>query len=126
MLQVPTAGAIRVRGSPTALSGQQSEVRGRAPVTAHPQQARLPWPPARASRPAGAALPGGRAGDGAAGVHEDAPAVAGGRVALHRLVEPAVGALRNHHVVVLGLPGLFQGRLLLLVAGGHWGQRTEA
>ena len=40
-------------------------------------------------------------------------------MALHRLVEAAVGALGDDHVVVLGLPGLLQGRLLLLVARGH-------
>ena len=64
-------------------------------------------------------LPGGGAGDGAAGVHQHAPAVARGGVALHRLVEATVSALGNHHVVVLGLPGLLQGRLLLLVTRGH-------
>lgn len=70
-------------------------------------------------KPASQSLPGGRAGDGAAGVHQDAPAVARGWVTLHRLVEAAVGALGDDHVVVLGLPGLLQGRLLLLVARGH-------
>ena len=70
-------------------------------------------------KPASQSLPGGRAGDGAAGVHQHAPAVARGRVTLHRLVEAAVGALRDDHVVVLGLPGLLQGRLLLLVTRGH-------
>lgn len=68
-------------------------------------------------------LPGGRARDGAAGVHQDAPAVARGGVALHRLVEAAVGALGDDHIVVLGLSGLLQGRLLLLVTRGHCSEK---
>ena len=85
-------------------------------LTLSSRRARASGPRAHGRREA---LPGGRAGDGAAGVHQDAPAVACGRMALHRLVEAAVGALGNDHVVVLGLPGLLQGRLLLLVARGH-------
>lgn len=99
------------RSSSQARSGRQ------ASMPAAPTGACLPHllPP----RTMGAALPGGRAGDGAPSVHQDAPAVAGGGVTLHWLVEAAVGALGDHHVVVLGLPGLFQGRLLLLVTRGH-------
>lgn len=70
-------------------------------------------------------LPGGRAGDGASSVHQDAPAVACGWVALHRLVEATVGTLGDDHIVVLGLPGLFQGRLLLLVTRGHCSGREK-
>lgn len=64
-------------------------------------------------------LPGGRARDGASGVHQDTPAVARGGVALDGLVQAAVGTLGDHHIVILGLPGLLQGRLLLLVTRGH-------
>lgn len=62
-------------------------------------------------------LPCGCAGNGAPGVHQDAPAVPRGGVALHWLVEAALCTLRDHHVVVLGLLGFLQGRLVLLVTG---------
>ena len=60
-------------------------------------------------------LPGGGAGDGAAGVHQHAPAVASGLVALHWLIQPPGGALWDDNALSGILPGLFQGTLPLLV-----------
>lgn len=63
------------------------------------------------------ALPGRCAWDRAARVYKYTPTVAGGGVALYGLVEATLCALGDDHVVIFGLPGLLQGRLLLLVTG---------
>lgn len=54
-------------------------------------------------------LPGRGAGDGAAGIYQHAPAVARRGVALHRLVQAPVRALRDEHCLVLVLSGLLLG-----------------
>lgn len=54
-------------------------------------------------------------GDGTSRIHQDTPAVARGRMALHWFVEAALGTLWNEHVVFLGLFCLLQGWLKFLI-----------
>lgn len=59
--------------------------------------------------------PGGGPRYGPPGVHQHTPAVAGGGVALDRLVQSSLGTVWYEYSIVLVLPRLFLGRLLLLV-----------
>lgn len=61
-------------------------------------------------------LPGGGPWYWPPGVHQHTPAVPSVRVALDGLVETSLGAVWYKHGIVLVLPGLFLGRLLLLIA----------
>lgn len=69
-------------------------------------------------------LPSGSTGQRAAGVHQDAPAVSGGLVALHWFVEPSRSALGDDDTLAGVLPGLLQRALSFLVAGVNFLWKT--
>lgn len=54
-------------------------------------------------------------GDGTSRIHQNTPAVARGRMALHWFVEAALSTLWNEHIVFLGLFCFLQGWLKFLI-----------
>lgn len=87
---------------------------------------RAPKPDVSSPAPTRMCLPCGGPRNGPPSVHQHTPAVTGGRVALNWLVEAAMCTLRDHYIVVLGLLGFLESRLMLLVTGGGCREEEEA